>query len=153
MCCRNCSGLQETPCAERGALRLGRLWGTWSLSKLEERKKGSQSVLFIQSRGSLTHRAYTSVVPPAFPHLLLLPLTGNTSDFICSQNLWVIPLFSPTLFSTLATGTFVPSWVQPSEEDSSKSLSPFVAGFDWLSSEKKSNAYMRRFPCEMFRGG
>lgn len=39
----------------------------------------------------------------AFPHLLVPPPTGNTSDFICSQNLGIIPFFNPMLLGAPAT--------------------------------------------------
>lgn len=39
----------------------------------------------------------------AFPHLLLPPPSGNTSDFICSQNRGIIPFFNPMLLGAPAT--------------------------------------------------
>lgn len=105
MCCRNCTRLHDPVCRAR-APRLGRLWGTWSLPRLEEPKKGSQSVLLfsppvlsLRDPICLSSRRRGA----AFPHLLVPPPTGNTSDFICSQNLGIIPFFNPMLLGAPAT--------------------------------------------------
>lgn len=142
MCCRNCTGLHDPVC-RASAPRLGALWGTWSLPRLEEPKKGSQGGLLFSPRVlSLRHPICLSSRRrgTAFPHLFAPAADRKHVRLYLFSKSRNNPLISMQRFSAHLRLSPV-GCVQPAEGNNWENFFSVIASLYWLNSSKKSNTY------------